>query len=119
MHRSRRANGQKLSVSRRLEVYCLMYRSLHHSYSLQPSTWTGVYQSSSCLSQAREVGSCSLSGPVLADWIRWKDAERDCSSAINLLKGDTNVKALYRRALARKALLDVGGALEGESRTEV
>jgi len=46
--------------------------------------------------------------------IRWKDAERDCTSAITLPEGGRNVKALYRRALARKALMDVAGALEGK-----
>jgi hypothetical protein len=46
---------------------------------------------------------------------RWKDAERDCSTAISLAKGEANVKALYRRSLARKALGEIDGAIEGES----
>jgi hypothetical protein len=45
---------------------------------------------------------------------RYKDAERDCSTAISLAKGDVNVKALYRRAIARKSLDHLEGAIEGE-----
>ncbi|WVN85965.1 uncharacterized protein L203_101123 [Cryptococcus depauperatus CBS 7841] len=33
---------------------------------------------------------------------KFKDAERDCSSALELPKGESNVKALYRRGMARK-----------------
>ena len=44
---------------------------------------------------------------------RWRDAERDCTTALSLAKGQSSVKALYRRSLARKALDDIDGALEG------
>lgn len=46
-------------------------------------------------------------------WGRWKDAERDCTTALELAAQQPSVKALYRRALARKALDDLDGAMQG------
>lgn len=43
---------------------------------------------------------------------RWQDAERDCTTALELQK--SNIKALYRRALARKGMKRYDEALEGE-----
>lgn len=44
---------------------------------------------------------------------RYHDAERDCTSALALPKGKNNIKALYRRGLARKGMRKVEGALSG------
>ncbi|OXC67941.1 hypothetical protein AYX13_03625 [Cryptococcus neoformans] len=42
---------------------------------------------------------------------KYHDAERDCTSALALPKGKNNIKALYRRGLARKGMEKVEGAL--------
>lgn len=44
--------------------------------------------------------------------LRYADAERDCSHALSIQGG--NVKALYRRALARKGLEQYERAIAGE-----
>ncbi|TYJ58652.1 hypothetical protein B9479_000488 [Cryptococcus floricola] len=43
---------------------------------------------------------------------KFQDAERDCSSALDLPKGKGNIKALYRRGLARKGLQRNAEAIE-------
>ncbi|WVQ74014.1 hypothetical protein IAR50_003595 [Cryptococcus sp. DSM 104548] len=43
---------------------------------------------------------------------KFQDAERDCTSALNLPKGKGNIKALYRRGLARKGLQRNAEAIE-------
>jgi hypothetical protein len=42
---------------------------------------------------------------------RYEDAERDCTSALRIAEG--HVKALYRRAMARKGLERYAEALQG------
>ena len=44
--------------------------------------------------------------------LRYSDAERDCSAALSLQDG--HLKALYRRAIARKALEQYTAAVEGD-----
>ncbi|OCF33144.1 hypothetical protein I316_05189 [Kwoniella heveanensis BCC8398] len=43
---------------------------------------------------------------------KFNDAERDCTTVLSLEKGRNNVKALYRRSLARKGLSDHTGAIQ-------
>ncbi|WVQ93940.1 hypothetical protein IAU59_001018 [Kwoniella sp. CBS 9459] len=43
---------------------------------------------------------------------KFNDAERDCSTVLSLEKGKNNVKALYRRSLARKGLNSIAGAIQ-------
>lgn len=44
---------------------------------------------------------------------RYADAERDCTIALEKQKG--NIKALYRRALARKGMEKFDEAIAGET----
>ncbi|WVF66319.1 hypothetical protein IAT40_001059 [Kwoniella sp. CBS 6097] len=43
---------------------------------------------------------------------KFNDAERDCTTVLSLEKGRGNVKALYRRSLARKGLNNLIGAIQ-------
>ena len=45
--------------------------------------------------------------------IRYADAERDCSNALE--RQQDSIKALYRRALARRGLDDLVGAESGKA----
>lgn len=57
----------------------------------------------------------TVHGDLGAD-CRFEDAERDCNAAVARQPG--HLKALYRRALARKGLENYTAALDGELKGE-
>lgn len=56
----------------------------------------------------------SLLTGVFALLCRWQDVIRDCTTVLSLPGHGDNVKALYRRALARQEVGEAQGAIQGE-----
>ena len=81
--------------------------SLHDGNRVQPRRPDRLHESSCGISQARKVRI-----PLTLLTTRYEDVERDCTAALRL--DEQNLKALYRRALARRGMRRVDEAKRGE-----
>lgn len=82
------------------------HRSLHDRFRFgAPGSGASLEQGTS-IPQDTKVGSGGVAGVeerrLTVFHFRWQDCERDCTKVLTLAEQGGNVKALYRRALARK-----------------